>query len=287
MTQISGRLVESGVDWITATGKSRSSQLKLQDLGESLIRSEKRAGNEMRHWGFSGYQGFKCGSVQVGSRHDSCCIRLGSNVASGHWKEVYHAAENFSRVDVQLSLKMDRDVQQVLGLVYRQASRHSARMKRGPQVTLLRCNNGSSTVYLGQRQSSRFGRAYDKGAESGLDYYRGVLRFEQEIKGALCLPLLRELSRKRSAFAAAADECRWFFRERGVSLAEPAATFNAISVSGRQSDCRRRLTWLEKQVRPSIKLLIENGYYDEVVKVCGLDSAALAAWTRPRLVKAS
>jgi hypothetical protein len=275
--QILGKVIESGIDWITATGKSKSSQLKMQSFGEKLLRTEKRRGNILRPWGFSGYEGFKCGSIQVGTRSDSTIIRLGSKLASDNWHETYRVSENFSRVDVQTSIKVDRNPQQIISLVYRQASRKAAKSKRPPQVTLLRSNNGSATVYLGHRSSARFGRVYDKGKESGLGQYSNVIRFEEELKGNLCLSLLRAISHRDRPTIDADSEVRWFFRKRGVHLLAPATDFFAISEPANACDFERRLAWIRDQVRPSIKLLLDAGLYAEVLTACGLDSNTFAS----------
>jgi DNA relaxase NicK len=262
--------IDYGVDWITSTAKTKAARLRMYRLGSSLIREERKNGNEQRVWGMSGYEGLKCGSVQLGERNDSTIIRLGSGVAWEHWQKVYHAGENFSRVDLQVTATMDRSPLSTISSCYQRALRHSKRRRGGPAVSILRSSNGTATVYLGRRQSHRFARIYDKGAESRLDHYKGAVRFELEVKGALCLPLLREISRGPRPMLECASQVVEHFRVRGISLPSLKTDHRALSAPRRRSDHRRRLAWLRQQVSPSVKMLVADGYRPLLLEIFGL-----------------
>lgn len=275
MKRVTGEVLESDIDWMTATGFSSEAQELMQNFGARLLISEGARGNDTKPWRFAGYEGFKCGSVQCGSRPDSSCVRLGSVVAAENWRELYRISEGISRVDLQLTVRTDDDPVRCLAAVHRQALRFSAKRKDGPSVTLIRGNDGSATVYLGKRESDVFGRAYAKGVESGLDHYKGTVRFEVEFKGGHCLSVLRHLIASPVEAVGIVSCVCGFFKSRGCALSLPCEALFIVRCSRSQSDNTRRLEWLRKQVRPSVQHLIASGCYDEVIRALGLSVVQL------------
>lgn len=278
---IEGEIVDCGFDWITATATTRIAQERLSKLGQSIIRSEKRSGNETKPWAFAGYQGFKCGSAQIGTRHDSTCLRISSGVAHENWLAAYQAGEGFPRVDVQMTIRVTGDPQQTIARVYRQALSHTRKFKRGPNCTILKSSNGSATVYLGRRQSSVFLRSYDKGRESGLDHYQSCVRFEGEFKGPVGLPILRHSAASSSALVTATSYVLGHFANRGVVLRSTVDTRYSVRVPRKRSDTTRRLEWIQTQVSPSVRLLIASGYRNDVLRALGLSASLTKASSEP------
>jgi len=270
MRQLSGRVVEIGVDWITAIGFTGDSQVSMQDFGAKLLLNEGSRGNDVSPWHFAGYDGFRCGSVQVGSREDSTCVRLSSNQANSNWQSLYVMSESVSRVDYQVTVQTDCGPSESIAIAHRQALRSSAKLKHGPSVTLIRSNDGSATLYLGKRTSDWYGRAYLKGIESGLPEFDKTTRFEVEVKGPACASTLRVVHNSRPTIIAVAGYVSGFFQKRGVHLVLPNIHPSTISSSRSRSDNQRRLRWLKTQVRPSIDKLIASGCYDDVVEALGL-----------------
>lgn len=287
MKAISGLPIDYGCDWITATGSTKSSQVRMQNLGNKLLREEAAAGNILRGWGFSGYEGFKCGSVQLGTRADSTCLRVGSGLAFENWSKVYHAAENFTRVDLQLTLQMARDPQKIIPTIYRRLLSQKKKKKNAPQVTLLKSSNGTSTVYLGQRQSERYLRCYDKGRESKLDYFHNSIRFETELKGPLCLSVLRAMSSSKRPAGWAALYVSRYLMDRGLDLGQSPGDLYTVSVPRRRTDAQRRLRWLEEQVSGSVRFLVASGHLIAVRRWFESCQQPLVAGEGLQLVKAN
>lgn len=272
MSLIRGEMIDYGVDWLTVTARTKSSRAKLNRLSQSILRSEMESGNECRPWGFAGYEGVKCGSMQYGERFDSGCARLSSGVAFDHWLDAYHAGDHVSRVDLQATLKMDQDPQRTIARVYGQGVRFNRKKNRHATVSILRSTNGTATVYFGRRQSDRFGRCYDKGRESKLDVFRDCVRFELEAKGNLSHPLTAAIARAHRPILAAAEEVRGYFRSRGIHLERPRATHYPSRIPRRRSDVERRLEWIRKQVRPSVLFLLDHCDSELVYNALGVSS---------------
>jgi len=270
MKPISGEVVDIGFDWITAVGKSQDAQMAMQDWSASLLCDEHTHGNDTKPWSFAGYQGFKCGAVQAGTRPDSTCVRLSSHQSAKHWRELWLMSEGVSRVDAQITIRTKESATSAINRAYKQARTHSAKIKGGPTVTIIRSTDGSCTVYLGKRTSDSFGRIYLKGEESGLDEFAGTIRFECEFKSDYARQVLVEVNRHQVEFIGIASAVLGFFRNRGVSLQVPSVPLYATHCSRRRSDNQKRLEWLATQVRPSVKLLVDAGLLVQVVNALDL-----------------
>lgn len=266
----SGDVVDYGCDWITATAKGPESRRRLALLGKRVLDSETRAGNERKPWGMSGYDGLKSGGCQVGERGDSTIIRLSSGVAWENWLKVYQAADSFSRLDLQVTARMDQEPKRVIAAAYRHSLQFSRSHGGSPTVSVLKCSNGTATMYLGRRQSERFARVYDKGAESSLDEYQACVRWELELKGDLCLPALRAIAASRRPMFTMASIVVTHFRDRGCHLPESWATDRALSAPRKRTEVERRLSWIQSQVRPTVEYLVSIGQRGKVLRALGL-----------------
>jgi DNA relaxase NicK len=238
----------------------------------------------MKPWSFRGYQGYRCGQAQMGAREDSLCVRLSGALSQQHWRELYRVADHFTRLDLQVTVRPKRDAAKVCVMVHNAALRHSEASKDGPDVSIVRSNDGSVTTYLGSRNSDAMGRVYTKGVESGLDQYAGTARFEVEYKGAICRSLARSIYHAKSELITIAGYVSGFFSRRAVDLRLPSVPNYHTCSSRPRSDNARRLLWLREQVRPSVELLISAGCYNEVMSALGLSLTGLTSPLKSKVV---
>lgn len=273
MAAKSASVLQVGVDWITVSSSRKASTRRLKLAGYRLLEAERRRGNIRKVWGFSGYQGMKCGGVQVGERDDGACVRLSSQTADDHWLEVYHEADGCSRIDLQVTARSATDPRKLISQHYREALKFSRSQQRGPSVNIWKSSNGSATLYLGQRISENFGRIYDKGRESGHEALRGAVRYERECKGAVAHAMAFALSRARHKKALINAEVQQFILARGVSCWWPAENLKTIVLHESPTDCVRLCRWLSVQVSPSVQRLLEAGMRKEVLEALGLETA--------------
>lgn len=277
--------MDYGCDWITATAKGPDARRRLALLGKRVLDNETKAGNERKPWGMSGYEGLKSGGCQLGERGDSTIVRMSSGVAWENWLKVYQAADSFSRLDLQVTAKMDQEPKRVIAAAYRHSLSYSRKNGGSPTVSVLKCSNGTATMYLGRRQSERFARVYDKGAESSHDDYFGCVRWELELKGDLCLPALRLIASSRRPMFTMASIVVTHFRDRGCSLPERWATDRAISAPRKRSDVDRQLSWIHQQVRPTVEHLVSHVGMDQVLRALGLRASDRRSSTRDKVVR--
>lgn len=282
------QLVDFGVDWLTTTAGTKSTATRLAGIAHSIARQERKAGFRLKAWAGYGYSGCRLGGLEFGERHDGVIVRLSGPVAAQHWRRCYQATGRVSRLDVQLTIRTEKPPTFHIRRAYRQANKFSRHSKRGPTVTLLSSNNESSTLYLGRRISDSFGRIYDKGIESGMDHYKGAVRYEVESKGDFARTIADVLNRSENQPAAIADCVQAFFEKRGVVLPLRYLQLYNYSCPRRRPDAEVQLRWLFESVRGTVKELIAEGYIPEVIEALGITRAhmdQLVQPQKPRLVQ--
>lgn len=219
--ETTGRLVSVGVDWITAVGDLDSHNGGLLEKAAVLASQRAQEGFELRPWGMSGFSGSTTDGVQFGVRDSEVIVRLSSNVAHSEWRKIYALADHVTRIDFEVTAA-------IIGLVgrrvrehFREASRHGAGKKSSPAATLVHCNKGGDTVYVGKRASHRFGRIYDKFAESKDPAFVNCLRYEVEFKGRLAEMMTKDVFLGGSEMVRIGSHVRTFFADRGVNFPFP------------------------------------------------------------------
>jgi hypothetical protein len=276
-------IVDIGVDWITATATTKTSKQKLWNCGMRLMKDEHRQGNEKRVFEWRGYSGLKSGGVSVGTRDDSSIVRISGGLARAHFAEVYRCCTNVTRLDQQVTVRSDRHPQKVIADAYRRALKTSKKSKHGPQVTILKSSNGTSTVYLGARVSEKFGRVYNKGEESQLPVFDGCVRYEYEAKGDQAMLEIKHLMSSQSLDHAIHERLSWFIKARTGRHKWMLANPQTIVLHRPSRDYARSLEWLRASVSPTVRRLIVAGYAEQVRNCLSIEELDQAlSWQRKR-----
>lgn len=217
-TSNEGTPIHFGVDWITVTARDGEKARNLWELGQRLMLSVVTDGNWRRPWSFAGFNGEATQGIQCGERESEAIVRLSSESAKQYWQEVYDYADNCSRIDIQCTVRYPFEVGPTLRRHFEGATRFSKKQTRPSTLSVLSTNNGPSTVYFNKRVSDRFGRIYDKGAESGLQAFRDSVRYEVEFKGKKANAMAKALHRVPENDIIAALHAVQYFVEKGVNL---------------------------------------------------------------------
>ena len=274
--KLSGKLFEAGVDYITVTCAELLHIDRARRLALSLAEWELAANMLGRPFNANGYQGFKVGSLQYGERDDGSMLRLSGDLAAKFWQRAYDVADNVTRIDLQCTYKVTEAPAVVVGRHYKELCRKKAKLKRGPEVSRIQKKSGGYTVYSGVRQSDRWGRCYDKEAQSKLPRYLGCVRYEEQFGNERALKVATGIRRTSLSMNDIAVEVLRFFSERGAgvrSLQEQldlAATAVDSSLCKRTSDITRKYQWLEKCVRPTLRMLAARGELELIEKALSL-----------------
>lgn len=264
-------IVDAGVDWLTATATTKQSRRRLYNAGLEWMEDEHKQGNERRCWDFKGYDGFKSGAVSVGTRHDSSIVRISGGLARQHFKEAFKLCTNISRIDQQVTVRPTRSPGQVISSCYRRALSKSRKTNSGSTVSILKHSNGSATLYLGQRVSERFGRVYDKGAESELPVMQGCVRFEYEAKGSVGLLEAKCLAASSSPQDHVIERVSRFVQDRIGRLEWNSANPQTFVLHRGATDYDRSLKWMRECVGPTAKRLAAHGLAAQVLDCLRVD----------------
>jgi hypothetical protein len=268
--------IGAGVDYFTATCESGERRQWFESLGEKIVEHEHRAGNDMKVWRFKGYEGWTSGSASCGDRPDGSIIQCSSQVADDHWKDVADCATNFSRVDVRADVRVNRDVGALIIEHLSEGLAYADTLKQDREVRIIASRRRGNTLYLNERVSQAYGRAYDKHRESKNDYYQNCIRYELECKGRLAPAVVRHLrSQPNAADAASSYVSGWMIGHGIKCLATSVDGLDKVRCDPRHTSDDRRLLWMHTQVRPSLERLARNGKLILALEALGLKKAQL------------
>lgn len=264
-------IIESGVDYITATSGSKAGFNAFTEIGEQCLLEERRAGNIINQKNIEGFSGYQSGSVFAGAFNGMMMLVLSSGIAKENYIDVVRHAKNISRLDVQVTVAMNPPEPNLAEKAEAKALRYKSVRGGKREIELRRNDARGKTLYFGRRVSDRFGRLYDKGRESGLDYYADAWRLELQ---------LRRRYAKQTAMALLNDEAREsnleavvlnYFAGCGVTRkgANLPRMYCCTRIQG-DSDANRMRRWLHSQVRPTVARLIELGQAQEAIESLGL-----------------
>ncbi len=265
---------EAGLDYLTVVSNSQFDSAQLDKLGWAMVEQAEAEGGIIKPAMIGGYEGYMVNSSFYGVRYDGCMVRVSGAGALGLAQAVDWWFAHPTRIDVQITAWFDSydpclaEVNYAEALSYREAN---PKLQLAHPV-LIKGGAKGSTLILGSRSSPKYGRHYDKYAESKDDYYYGAWRWECEYKADGAQEVVRRLS-----------ECDWDHRAcAGIVVGQWEAWgcwiptglgtgAEPIVLSRRKSDVETRLQWLREQVGPSVRELMDLGHTKKVIEALGLD----------------
>jgi len=269
------RFVDAGIDWITITCDDPIKKTQVELHVQKLTHQLRKLGEVVSPWSMYGFEGLRVSSLQYGWRDDAILVRASSDTASMSWRKLGKLATGCSRLDIMATVEYKSQPNQITKNHLRQMTRWRRRRKSAPALSIFHDADGPSTVYVGKRISDRFGRIYNKAAESGMDQYRNSVRYELELKNAAAMVALREMLIEADEAKAAIAICRQYFGDRGAYLEWPAEVGKLIVSPRSRSTAEKRLRWLADSVKGTVQELIDCGRLSEVLAALGLNEAML------------
>lgn len=278
MHDSSGVLIESQVDWLTASAHGKERSQRMLDVAHHVAKEEAAQGNQKRRWRLMGYEGHRVGRIAYGRRDNaSCLVQLSGDAAEQSLVDVLRESDVVTRIDLAATWRatppdplMGRN-QYALAELWHRGHPRSAR------PWFVGDSDGGFTCYLGSRESATFLRIYDKGAESfaqgdapGIERYRGCWRFELEAKAAMASALATMVADREDRAEYVRGYLVSFLEAHGMSApflaSQPVALLPGFR---RRSDAESRLKHLARNVRPTVEWLMANGYRDRVREALG------------------
>lgn len=263
------KLISAGVDYLTATAYRGSRSDPFVALGHRLLEQQAAIGHEVRTWKGSQYHGTLTEGVVRGVRHDTHIIRLSSEMAHAHWREVAELATNITRIDCEVTFELKRPDPRIIRRSELLA--YTAKTTRGRRREVeLRANRlRGDTLYLGRRQSEVYARFYDKGRELKTEVAGKLLRQELEFKGDRAKAVATTLAAVPSDAIECAAIVSTYMKRCGLQTVR-GATPAAMSARGMTGGKPVKLRWLEQAVKPSVLRLLAAGQLNNVLDALGL-----------------
>jgi len=264
-------VIESQLDWLTVTASSPDRRSWLKDSGMAACTLEAKREGILRAWDWRGYLGEHAGGATWGERLDSVIVQLAGPLAAELFALSYPYADHVTRIDLQVTARAEGTIVDFAQEAYNGGMVDNDANGRPWKSSLVSDNRGGSCYYSGSRCSDRFGRIYNKAAESPSPAYAGCWRWEVEVKGGDADGVARLLAGSPDSGQVIRGMVWQFYADRGTPLPWPAQG-QRIPRAARasNSDVGKLLSWLRLQVSPTVRRLGESGHLRAAVDALDL-----------------
>lgn len=269
------KIESAGVDWITASAPRAREFEPLYERAQQLVIEEADAGNDVSVWKWQGYQGIKAGGASVGRRRDGVICQLRSETAREHWQSIMPHAVNVSRVDLQLTARLEEAHTELIRAQYARLRRAKRLRGRPLDATLIDSQTRGSSLYLGRRVSDRYARMYDKGSEERSSEPGTLIRWEVEYKKKTALQMAVGLNQATSVDEVAASTVSEHFRSRRIQCAGLAVPGLEIPRAQSSSNNATRMAYLRSVIAPMLGTLLKSYTVAELLEALCLDDESI------------
>lgn len=276
--QLSVQEVNGSVDWITVTARSKKAGDSLLDIFNAHKAGRTR---DTRFFGFDCLRDEN--GLTWGQRSfDGLYIYIApGDVASKTWEKAVPVATKVTRLDLATDVWLREPRDQV---------RQSSRVVLSPSLdtrmkytyitgvgSRLRERTGD-TLYAGSRQSSQFGRFYDKGLQQKSAPPGKWLRYEIEYKSGAALQIAGQAMKLRPGQLGEWIKCTvhdWFWKRDIIPAFLPDTDTPGAVVRSQmvQTTKEKKLAWLRTQVRPTVQYLFQQGMMNETLMALDIELA--------------
>jgi len=270
-SNITVETVWTGVDWISATlaREEIDDQVWLADAIHAL---EKVAllGNKYNRRHLLGFDGWECGGCFVGSNEKRHFAQFAGKYADEAYSMLEHPKVHISRIDLQVTVQYSEELLKEGRHIYASAVRHNESLSehKRRKINIFIGSDGGDTVYVGAPSSDTRARIYNKQRQSGEVQYARSWRYEVVYKNEYANRVYRQFlaaTYARREFILSSVSA--YLRERGIKIRYVGDWGdNPISApKTTPSDVERKLRWIRNQVVPTIRVLAELGYAEELM----------------------
>ncbi len=266
----------AGVDWFSATMHNGAERYH-EWVTRAYLKLElmANAGNIMNHRKLLGYEGLSIGNCFVGEREDGAFVQITGETANDWYRPMNDIQVHVSRLDIQITVQTDIYDALIGERAYDDAITYDTNLPRYKQRSIDRHTSKGDgyTLYVGAISGEKRLRVYNKQAQSEDVRYTRCWRYEVVYRNRYSDAMQRSLilagnTTEQYILSTVVN----FAAERGVTIrgleyVEPVPLVSVVYVP---TDVERKLKWLEKQVKPTLRKLSELGYGDEAATAMGL-----------------
>ena len=201
---------------------------------------------------------------------------LSGNEACLNWLPFAMLAKNVTRLDLQVTVTLTKPWPAMATMAYAWLDDNPDLRRKQLTYTLLENTSGGSTLYVGSRASDQYGRFYDKGKERDKEAEKGKeWRYEVEFKGQRASNVIEQLKRLTGASdveaAISTTVHTWFAAREMPPIWAKNGQPMKMDIKATVTSDELKLLWLTKQVRPSVRQLLEHGRSEELMIALGID----------------
>lgn len=265
--------VTCGIDWLSATlpGGSDNEQQWLRTC-EQAIETIAKEGYPLIARGLLGYRGISAGNCFAGARDDSTFVQLTGHNAHRWFPHLWRADLHISRIDIQVTVQFETEQLLIAkkGYAYANISNHALPEGRRRKLYIISGSDGGDTLYIGAPSSDQRGRLYNKARQSGERNFDRCWRYEilyrNDLAGQCAAQLADNTVSQEQRILALV--CVWY-AARGIDCGFLHNSRELVLPKARTlpTDIERKLEWLRRQVRPTIRYLQSVGYGDIVLSI--------------------
>lgn len=265
----------TGIDFLRLTRVKELNRERFIAPLREAVRGELEEGYQKLPYRIYTMKGFRVGHAAGGESPSHLMAEYRGYLADNFYPFYQTVDCKATRIDLALNVWTVLHMPNIAEVAYNWALRHVLREnpegQRRRQPTLYKSTG--DTLYLGSRSSQRFLRVYNKEAQSGEPYYENCWRFEVEIKGALCQVIWEAIQAGESVQALAFGEIAHVLRSYGLAIDDitQGQQSKSVPVHRVAPDIVRRLSWMQRQVAPSLKKLMDAGFGDAALAALGLE----------------
>jgi DNA relaxase NicK len=260
--------VTAGIDWLSMSMKGDDDGY--QEWATAATRCVERVareGYQLEARSLLGYSGISAGNCFFGQNDTSGYAQITGEKANWALPILYRGNAHISRIDVQLTAQYDVMDKNIGKKAYRDSIRANDALPKGRKrkVWIIVGSDGGDTCYIGSTSSEQRARIYNKEVQSEDTNYTRCWRYEVVFRNGLATGLARNISispisQEEYALEVVSD----WLSKRGVGMGEIGGMGGVVLPIERTlpTDIERKLKWLDSQVKPTIRYLIERGFRD-------------------------
>lgn len=264
--------VYSGVDWISGTlGRDElDDQAWVYDCLHAL-EEVAMVGNVYKRRSMLGFYGWESAGCFVGSNDTRHYAQFAGKYANDAYHMFEHPKVHISRIDLQITVQYDIELQKEGRYQYARAIHHNKGLPdyRQRKIHLFAGSDGGDTIYVGSPSSDTRGRLYNKAKQSGEKAYERSWRYEVVYRNENASSVFRYLINQGIApTAIILQEVLNWYAKRGIVVLDVGmdGTKSIELPKAPSTDVERKLRWIKKQVVPTIRKLAELGYAEELME---------------------
>jgi DNA relaxase NicK len=262
--------IETGVDWITSTARIGTEQAeRIMHYGAENTHNRSKQGTYPQATRLLGFDGFSSGKTAFyGQSSTHAMLRITGEEANGAFKAVNRANDHYSRLDIQVTVWLPELPKTYNERMYgRLLQAFNPDTGKGSGPRRYTDGKGGWTIYSTDRTAKQMARIYNKYAETPEPQYKGAIRYELELKDIYACEMAGMLDLQGiHAERYLLSYLKLWYKRKGIILPYNSRTadISLLSVPHAQSDVERQLQWLERQVKPTVRRLIELGLQEYV-----------------------